>query len=152
MASVRDLGIPLVSRARALSMKRHQVLSRLWHAEWGLSVMLVFLVLAIFVAGPLVASEVAGSIWFDIAFALLLLSGVATVSDKKTLYVIALILVIASLGIRWASLVFPSRPILVIRELLSIASLGLFVALMLIQVFRSGPVTGYRIQGAIAVY
>lgn len=133
-------------------MKPHKLLSHVWHAEWGLSVMLGFLILAIFVAGPLVASELAGSIWFDIAFALLLISGVATLSGKKTLSAVALILVLAALASRWASLVFPSRLILISRELLSMASLGLFAALMLIQVFRQGPVTGYRIQGAVAVY
>jgi hypothetical protein len=114
--------------------------------------MLGFLVIAVFVASPLVASEVAASIWFDITFALLLFSGVATMSGRKELTVIAVILVLAALALRWTSLVFPSRAILVSKEVLSMASLGLFAALMLLQVFRQGPVTGYRIQGAIAVY
>lgn len=114
--------------------------------------MLAFLILVIFVAGPLVASELASSVWFDVAFALLLFSGVATVTGKKELTVIAVSLVVVALALRAASLAFPSRAILVSRELVSIASLALFAALILVQVFRSGPITSYRIQGAIAVY
>jgi hypothetical protein len=114
--------------------------------------MLAFLILAIFVAIPLVASELAASVWFDIAFALLLFSGVATVTGRKALTALAVVLVVAALGLRAASLAYPSRAILVSREVVSIASLALFATLMLVQVFRSGPVTSYRIQGAIAVY
>ena len=114
--------------------------------------MLAFLILAIFVAGPLVASELAGSVWFDVAFALLLFSGVATVTNRKELTALAVTLVVAALALRVASLAFPSRAILVSRELVSMASLALFAVLILVQVFRSGPITSYRIQGAIAVY
>src|SRR5262245_57817662 len=107
-------------------MRPSRALSHLWHAEWGLSVMLGFLILAIFVAGPMVASEIAASIWFDVAFALLLFSGVATVTGKKELTALAVILVVAALVLRVASLAFPSRAILVSRELVSIAALALF--------------------------
>jgi ion channel len=114
--------------------------------------MLAFLILAIFVAAPLVASELASSVWFDVAFALLLFSGITTVIGRRELTALALVLVLAAVGLRLASLAFPSRAILVSRELVSMASLALFVALILVQVFRSGPVTSHRIQGAIAVY
>src|SRR5215471_14322712 len=97
-------------------MRPSRALSHLWHAEWGLSVMLGFLVLAIFIAGPMVATEVAASIWFDVAFALLLFSGVATVTGRKELTVLAVILVLAALALRAASLAVPSRAILVSRE------------------------------------
>jgi len=114
--------------------------------------MLAFLIIAIFVAAPLVASEIVSSVWFDVAFALLLFSGVATVTGRKELTAIVAALVVLALALRFASLAFPSRSILISRELVSIASLVVFAALILVQVFRSGPITSYRIQGAIAVY
>jgi hypothetical protein len=114
--------------------------------------MLVFLVLAIFVIAPLVASEKAGSVWFDIAFALLLLSGVLAVSHKWIHTAAALALVIATLGLRWAEEASSSPVVRILSHSLSIVSLGIFATLLLIQVFREGPITSQRIQGAIAVY
>ncbi|HYB53745.1 MAG TPA: ion channel [Thermoanaerobaculia bacterium] len=133
-------------------MRRPDLLKRLWQSERGLSAMLVFLVLAIFVVAPLVASEAAGSLWFDLSFALLLLSGVVFVSRKWMHGAATLVLVIATLALRWAENASDSKVVSAASHVLSIASLAIFAWLVLIQVFREGPITSQRIQGAVAVY
>src|SRR5262249_8960656 len=156
-ATVQAGPIPPVSNGRPdrltpKSMKRPALIKRVWHSEKGLSAMLLFLILAIFVAAPLVASEKAGNVWFDVAFALLLLSGVVAVSRKWIHSAAGFVLVIATLALRWAAVASSNPVVSIASHSLSIVSLGVFAALLLIQVFRAGPITAERIQGAIAVY
>jgi hypothetical protein len=133
-------------------MRRPALLERLWQSEMGLSAMLVFLLLAIFVVAPLVASKAAERFWFDISFALLLFSGVVFVSRKGMHGAATFVLVIATLALRWAENSSSSRAVSIASHILSILCLALFAAIVLRQVFREGPITSQRIQGAIAVY
>lgn len=113
--------------------------------------MLVFLVLTLFVGAPLLSMGVVGPGLFDLFFSLLLLSGVLMVSRRKALTVVVATVVVLTLVARWISYTTPGAGIL-LRDALSFVTLSLLAALVLEQVFGSGPVTGYRIQGAIVVY
>lgn len=113
--------------------------------------MLVFLVLSLFVGAPLIGVRGVGLRLFDLFFSLLLLSGVMMASRRKALTVVVATLVVLAIVARWVSFTTPGAGIL-LKEVLSLASLSLLAALVIEQVFRPGPVTGYRIQGAIVVY
>jgi Ion channel len=58
----------------------------------------------------------------------------------------------AALLVRWASMLAPSVVLEEWRALSSLVSVGLLSLIVVAQVFRKGPVTLSRIQGAIAVY
>jgi len=132
---------------------KHAVpLSRIWLTEKGLSAMLVFLALALFVGSPLVATGVAGEILFGLLFSLLLLSGVATVAKKRVQTIGVFVVVLATLALRWVSHLRPQSETGIWSHALTIVSLGILTALVLMQVFKAGPVTAYRIQGAIVIY
>lgn len=133
-------------------MRRLSLFSHIWQAEWGLSAMLIFLVLALFVGAPLIAVGRTGEFLFDLFVSLLLLSGVLTVGRKRLLMAIVFVIVLLTLAIRWTRYWRVVLEIGVLYEVLSIASIGILTALVLMQVFRAGPITGYRIQGAVAVY
>jgi hypothetical protein len=132
---------------------KHAVpLSRIWLTEKGLSAMLVFLALALFVGAPLMSTGVAGELVFSAFFSLLLLSGVATVAKKRLPTIGVSVLVLATLALRWTSILRPQSEVGIWSHALAIVSLGILTALVLMQVFKAGPVTAYRIQGAIVVY
>jgi hypothetical protein len=132
-------------------LKRPAVFSGLWRSEKGLSAMLVFLALSLFVGASLVGVRGVGLRLFDLFFSLLLLSGVMMASRRKALTVVVATLVVLAIVARWVSFTTPGAGIL-LKEVLSFVSLSLLAALVIEQVFRPGPVTGYRIQGAIVVY
>ncbi len=123
-----------------------------WQTERGLSALLVSLVLALFVGAPLVAMGVAGKFLFDAFFTLLLLSGVAAVSQRRLLSFGVSAVALATVAVRWTGHLRPGSALGVWDDTLSIASLSILTVLVLMQVFRDGPITSYRIQGAIAVY
>jgi len=131
---------------------RRNPLTHIWGSEKGLMAMLVFLCLALFVGTPVSAMSGRSTIVFDALFSLLLVSGIVMVARKPILTVTIAILTVAAIGFRWISEVSHSLVIWSWGEALSIVLLGVFVALVLVQVFREGPITGYRIQGAILVY
>lgn len=133
-------------------MTRGALGARLWQTEWGLSAMLLFLVLAIFVGAPLAAMGVVGPFLFNLLFSFLLVSGVVAVSGRRLLAAGAAAVVLATLAVRWIGQVSTASAISIWDNALSILALSVLTALLLTQVFREGPITGPRIQGSIAVY
>jgi voltage-gated potassium channel Kch len=57
-----------------------------------------------------------------------------------------------ALLIRWAGVAMDSTDLVAWRELSTLMTLILFSAVVVGQVYRSGPVTHHRILGAVAVY
>lgn len=126
--------------------------SRYFGTERGLSAMLAFLVLALFVGAPLVAMGLAGPFLFDALFTLFLLSGVVAVSNRRLLMSAILSVAAATVVVRWAGYWLPGAAMGIGDDALTILTLSILVVLVLIRVFREGPITRHRIQGAIAVY
>jgi ion channel len=114
--------------------------------------MLVFLCLTIFIAAPLSATLGRGGVLFDVLFALMLLSGIVTVGRHRMLTVAVSAMTVATVALRWGTKWPASSALRPLGEALAIVLLGIFTTLVLIQVFREGPITRYRIQGAIVVY
>ena len=132
-------------------MKSAELLSRIW-SEKGLSAMLVFLCLALFVGAPLLAAGKIGEAFFDVVFSLLLVSGVVAIAQRPLLSLAAGLLTLATIALRTVSFARPDSGARLWSDALSILLLATLAALVLKQVLRQGPVTAYRIQGAIVVY
>jgi hypothetical protein len=127
-------------------------LDSLWRTDWGLTFLLFFLVLGVFVAPVLISSDVLSAAWIDLVFALILISGVATVSRRGAATLIAAAVVILAVLSRGARILAPGQTLKVLDTSLAIVAILVLTAMVLIQVFRAGPITYHRIQGAIAAY
>ena len=57
-----------------------------------------------------------------------------------------------AVAVRWMAFLTPTLALQVWAGIWSLAAILVIALVLLAQVFRSGPVTSYRIQGAIAVY
>jgi hypothetical protein len=114
--------------------------------------MLVLLALAIFVGTPVSAMSGRSTVVFDLLFSLLLVSGVVMIARRPALTAAIAALTFAAISLRWGSKASESLLLWSWGQALSILLLAVFTALVLVVVFREGPITGYRIQGAIAVY
>jgi hypothetical protein len=128
------------------------ILVRFWRSDPGLSAFLTLLILSVLVLPPLVAVWGWGGILDDIAFSLLMLGGIVAASER-TRNMIAMTVVIAiALSLHWVDRVNPSVFLAQWQALFIILSFGMLALVILGQVFRDGPVTYHRIQGAIAAY
>ncbi len=133
-------------------MRRPAAFSRVWWQEWGLTAMLVSLVLAIFVGGPLMTVTGVGQFVFDAFFGALLFAGVVAFSHRRWLAIAIAVLGSAVLFVRWEKHMQAAPGLAVWNDALSLLLLVLLTSLVLEHVFRQGPITGDRIRGAIAAY
>ena len=134
-----------------MRLKVWPALLRFWAGEPGLSVFLALLVVVILVL-PVLNPEGTLGLVGDIVFSLLLISGAASIPRRRLTFFIVSAVAIVALLIRWASWLAPTVILEDWRSLSLLISVALLTLVVLAQVFRAGPVTRSRIQGAIAVY
>ena len=125
---------------------------RFWKADRGLSIILALLVLIVFVLPALMASDSTGRIANDLAFSVLLIAGAVAVSESRWVRVGVATLAVAALLVRWAAFAAASEALVIVREASTLVMLLLFAMIVVARVYRSGPVTHHRIQGAVAVF
>ena len=127
--------------------------SRLWSTDAGLGILVVLLVFTIFVLPPLGASSAPFlSLFFDISFSLVLLSGLTAITRTRSIIVIGTVLIVLTVAGKWLDREIPGLGLHGFNLLMSVSSLILLTGLVIAQVFREGPITMYRVLGAVAVY
>jgi hypothetical protein len=128
-------------------------LARFWADDRGLSIFLASLVVIVFVLPPLVPQGTPGQLLTDAVFSLMLLSGAAAVTEKPSALVMLSLIALAALVVRWMGWLFPAAADLEAwREVSALAVLVPLCIVTAARVFRRGPVTRQRIQGAMAMY
>jgi voltage-gated potassium channel Kch len=128
------------------------VLRRFWSTDRSLTALLVMLSVVIFVIDPLGDLGVAGSLVMSVAFSLLLISGVGAVA--RSVFSTALVggLVLAALAVRWLRWSLGGELLDSWNAFFSALFCVILAVVVLLQVFREGPITSQRVQGAVAVY
>jgi len=120
--------------------------------EWGLSALLVSLTLTLFLGAPLGLLGTAGQYVFDVLFSLVLISGVIAAPRRGALRPFLAALTLVALVFRWTRKGVPTLGTFVWYDVFAAIAVMVFALIVLAQVFRSGPITSYRIQGAIVAY
>ena len=125
--------------------------SSFWWGDTGLSSLLLLLLLA-FMLAPLLESGL-GKILASLFMSLLMLSGVATVSDKRLPRMGAGAVALVSIILTWLKHFNPeSRPLQLGSTAVTLCYLVLLTVVVMRHVYQDGPVTSSRVQGAIAAY
>jgi hypothetical protein len=120
--------------------------------DLSLSALTALLVVFVFVLVPLAELRIVNRHMIEIAFAAILLTGVAArrhPSLLERLFVGAALLAIA---LRILNLALPDASIRVVDALVLIAAFGLLAAVTLARTLRPGEITMHRLEGAIAAY
>jgi len=132
--------------------KTRDLLTRSWQSAANLSVFLFLLILVGFVLPSLGFEKNNLPLYADIAFTVLLVVGVAIAAGNRRVFVLTALVSIVAILVRWATWLAPTKTLMVWRVSTGLAAILAITAVLLWQVFRSGPVTMMRIQGAIAAY
>jgi len=133
-------------------VKRPAAFSQVWWQEKGLTAMLVFLILSIFVALPLETLNVVSPTLVGAIMTLLILSGVMAMAGRGLMTVVVALIAVASLLARWLTVFHPGRTVAIWDLSLAMVAIGWFTAFVLQQIFRAGPITADRIRGSILAY
>ena len=121
-----------------------------WLSEEALTALLLLLIVEVFVL-PIIGGEI-GSVALNIVFTLLLFTGLATVANRLTAFVVFGAFVVAAVVLKWIAPVpgLPGTPLSAAAA--SLAAFTLLTLLVLLRTLSPGPITRHRIEGAIAVY
>ncbi|MGD9763324.1 MAG: ion channel [Candidatus Binatia bacterium] len=127
-------------------------LTRFWLADRSHLILLVCVATTIFILGPLHQLELLGHLAVGVAFALLLLSGIAATARSRAMAVFFSGVVLITQVVYWAS-ALSAAPALHVPDLIaSFIATGLLATILLRQAFREGPVTHGRIFAAVNAY
>lgn len=132
-----------------------QQMSEMWEADLALQFMLLFLLVMVFGMLPLSSLEPVRGKGDQIAaagFSLLGISGVFAVARTAAARILGLVAMTAPIGLGWYDALVPGTATALLRSALVLIALLWMAFLTLQHVFRSGPITKARLQGAIAVY
>ncbi len=130
----------------------HRHVTRFWSEERSLTAFLILLIVEIFVIAPMQFTGFGFSLVNSVLFSLLLLTGLFTLTQRRTVQAVLAIFVALSVATHWAYIFFGFTDLRFLDGLLMLlCTIGLLV-IVLWQVYREGPVTAHRIQGAVAGY
>ena len=125
-------------------------LTRFWGVEKGLSIFSSVLLVVVFVMPPLLAGSAGRRLPGDVAFAVLLVSGVLALADRGALRAVLLPFALFTVAVDLGSWLVPV-PLPLVQGT-GLLALLLLLAVVLFHTLRDGPITFHRIQGGIAAY
>ncbi len=133
-------------------MKLSRLLPRhFWSEESGLTALLIFFLGYLLVINSLGEFSF-GRLMGRLFFSLIIVAGVVTTFKQRWLHGFVIVLAVVLLVLSWVEEIRPGVTLSTLTTGLSLVYLGFLLAVVVVQVFREGPVTGHRIRGAIVVY
>lgn len=133
--------------------------ARWWHehaAQLRVGSMITLLVLLLLLVFVIPFSVSPNSIYTrfmrDMLLSLILLTGVAAVSDHRLQFLMVALVASAAILVRWTGWLFPSGNMPGLLGETALISLGLLGIVIGIKVFGPGRVTSDRVLGAVALY
>jgi hypothetical protein len=127
-------------------------IGRWWHSDRWLSILLVTLVLMLFVLSPLRAHRGLGAGFGTVLFFVVLFAGVGATSMNPLFARITAAIVAAAAMVFLVNAFVDTEALWTAGRILGFLSLGVMVYVILRSVFRPGPITMHRVQGAVAAY
>ncbi len=123
-----------------------------WWSEVNLSLFLLLLVLLGFVFPSLGVEKNNLSLYSDIAFSIVLVVGAVVAWGNRRLFALTLFVVSVAMVVRWAKWWVPTNAMELWSAATGLAAILTITIVLFWRVFRPGPVTWMRVQGAIAAY
>ncbi len=128
-------------------------LTRFWFTNRSLAALLVLLFINIFVLNSLSDFGILRRFFLrEFHFSLILITGVMAVAKGRFVTLPAALVALATLMVRWTEKFVPGTSVAILDALLSLVFLGMLIVVVILQVFREGPITVHRIMGAVVVY
>jgi len=127
-------------------------LSQFWSSHLGLTLVTISLTVIVFVITPLREAGLPGRLFFDLAVVTLMISAAVVTEQSRMAKGFAIAVVVVSATVLGAGRVHPTPFLHLLGSALVIVTLLIYVRIVLIVMFRKGPVSWGRIQGGVCVY
>jgi hypothetical protein len=127
-------------------------MSEFWSGDLGLTLVTISLVVLIFVITPLREAGLPGRFVFDIIMVTLMISGSLAVNQSRIATALIVVVIFTDGVVLGAGRIHPTPFLHQFGSILSTVTLLLYVRIVLLVMFRKGPVTWSRIQGGVSAY
>jgi hypothetical protein len=127
-------------------------LSEFWSGEYGLTLVTLSIIILIFIVTPLGEAGLPTRVLCDLIVASLLIAGALAVKQSRVLTLVLVAAVLASAVVLAAGRLHPTAFLHQLGSGLVTVTLLLYMRVVLIVMFRGGPVTWGRIQGGVCAY
>jgi hypothetical protein len=135
-----------------MPFKTRDLLARSWQSQVNLSLFFLLLILTAFVLPSVGFEKNSLHFYDDAAASVIAVVGTALAWRNRKLFLLTSVAVIVAIAFRWATWWRPSHTVRLWSASTGLSAIIMITVALLWQVFRSGPVTGMRVQGAIAAY
>ena len=132
--------------------KTRDLLTRSFQSQTNLSLFLFLLILVAFVLPSVGFEKNSLRFYDDAAASVVAVVGTAIAWRNRKLFLLTCVAVIVAIAFRWATWWRPTQPLSLWSASTGLAAIIMITVVLLWQVFRPGPVTGMRVQGALAAY
>jgi voltage-gated potassium channel len=126
--------------------------SEFWSGDLGLTLVTISLIILIFVVTPLREAGISGRIFFDLLILGLMMWGAITMHGKTPLAFVVVGFVTLSAVFIGIARFDPTASMQQFGSVFSTITLFLYVYIVLVVMFRGGPMTWSRIQGGVCAY
>jgi hypothetical protein len=130
----------------------HMQMTEFWSGDLGLTLVTISLCILIFVVTPFRESALPGRFFFDLALAILMLFGALTVNKSRVGTALVIAIVIVTATVLASARIHPTPFLHQLGSALSTITLLVYIRIVLLLMFRGGPVTWSRIQGGVSAY
>lgn len=127
-------------------------MSDFWKGDLGLTLITICLVTQIFLVTPLHEEGLRIRFVFDVILGVLMVYGVISVGRDKVVKRVLIAVVVISGVVLLAGRIHPTLPFQQAGSIVATITLALYVRVVLVLMFRGGPITWSRIQGGVSAY
>ena len=127
-------------------------MSEFWSGDIGLTLVTISVAILIFVITPLGKAGLYGRVFFDLVVVTLMISGAILTGTRHITRAFMIGFVVVNAALLVAGRIYPTPLLHQVGSLISTATLLLYVRIVLLLMFRQGPITWSRIQGGICAY
>ena len=132
--------------------RTHDLLAHSWQSQANLSFFLSLLIVLGFVLPSFGFERSRLPLCADIAFCVLSVAGAAIAWDNRRLFVLTSLVASVAIVLRWATWWKATDTVILWSVSAGLVAIVTITVVLLWQVFRPGPITAMRIQGALAAY
>jgi hypothetical protein len=127
-------------------------ISEFWSGDLGLTLVTISVTILIFVVTPLRDAGLRGRIFFDAIVEVLMIYGAIAANPSRIFRAFVIATVLGTAVVLAAGRLHPTPFLHLFGSVLATITLLLYVRIVLLVMFRTGPVTWSRIQGGVSAY
>lgn len=140
------------SMMRSRDESLHAQLQEFWSGDTGLTLLTISLATLVFVITPLREAGLSGRVVLDFIILALMVFGALAVPQSRTNVVLVVAFILATAAVLAVARLHPTAPLHQLGSILATVTLLLYMRIVLLVMFRAGPVNWKRIQGGVCAY